>query len=58
MVLISLVLVAQYNSFIKPLIILFTVPMAMIGVLVGLFMTSWAMGFMAMLGILSLGGES
>jgi multidrug efflux pump subunit AcrB len=40
----------------KPLIILFTVPMAMIGVLVGLLVTGWAMGFMAMLGILALAG--
>jgi multidrug efflux pump subunit AcrB len=28
----------------------------MIGVLTGLFLTGWAMGFMAMLGILALGG--
>jgi len=56
MVLIVLVLVTQYNSFLKPLVILFTVPLAMIGVLVGLLITGWAMGFMAMLGVLSLIG--
>jgi predicted lipid-binding transport protein (Tim44 family) len=28
--------------------------MAMIGVLIGLWLTGWAMGFMAMLGVLSL----
>ena len=55
-VLISLVLIAQFNSLLKPLIILFTVPMAMIGVLIGLLVTGWAMGFMAMLGVLSLAG--
>jgi multidrug efflux pump subunit AcrB len=54
--LILLVLVAQYNSLIKPLVILFTVPLAMIGVLVGLWITGWAMGFMVMLGIVSLAG--
>ena len=40
----------------QPAVILFAVPMAMIGVLTGLFGTGWAMGFMAMFGILSLGG--
>jgi len=56
MILIVLVLITQYNSFLKPLVILFTVPLAMIGVLVGLLVTGWAMGFMAMLGVLSLIG--
>ena len=51
-----LVLTVQYNSVVKPAVILFAVPMAMIGVLIGLLVTGWAMGFMAMLGILSLGG--
>ena len=55
-VLMILVLTVQYNSVIKPAVILFAVPMAMIGVLVGLFATGWPMGFMAMLGILALGG--
>jgi len=32
------------------------IPLAMIGVLVGLLITGWAMGFMAMLGVLSLIG--
>ena len=55
-VLVYLVMVAQFRSFIDPLIILFTVPLALIGVLVGLWFTGWAMGFMANLGILSLIG--
>ena len=55
-VLMMLVLTVQYNSVVKPAVILFAVPMAMIGVLIGLLVTGWAMGFMAMLGILSLGG--
>jgi multidrug efflux pump subunit AcrB len=54
--LILVVLVAQYNSLAKPLVIIFTVPLAMIGVLVGLWVTGWAMGFMVMLGIVSLAG--
>ena len=55
-VLITLVLTVQYNQLLKPQIILFTVPMALIGVLVGLLITGWAMGFMAMLGALALSG--
>ena len=55
-VLIMLVLTVQYNQLLKPQIILFAVPMALIGVLVGLLITGWAMGFMAMLGALALSG--
>ena len=55
-VLMFLVLTAQYNSLLKPVIIMAAVPLGMIGVLIGLLVTGWAMGFMAMLGILSLGG--
>jgi multidrug efflux pump subunit AcrB len=40
----------------KPMVILFTVPLALIGVFIGLLVTGWAMGFMANLGILALIG--
>ena len=53
---IVLVLVAQYNSILKPLVILLTLPLALIGSLMGLFLTGWSMGFMATLGIISLFG--
>lgn len=56
LVLMILVLIIQYNSFLKPLVVLITVPLATIGVLLGLWITGWAMGFMAMLGLLALGG--
>jgi multidrug efflux pump subunit AcrB len=55
-VIMFLVLTIQYNSLLKPVIIMAAVPLGMIGVLIGLLITGWAMGFMAMLGILSLGG--
>ncbi len=55
-VLMFLILTIQYNSLLKPVIIMAAVPLGMIGVLIGLLVTGWAMGFMAMLGILSLGG--
>jgi len=54
--LILLVLIAQYNSIIKPLVILSTVPLALIGALLGLYSTGWALGFMPSLGIISLAG--
>jgi multidrug efflux pump subunit AcrB len=53
---ILLLLVAQFNSFRRPLIILFTIPMALIGVNVGLFLLGGDMGFMTFLGIISLAG--
>lgn len=56
MVLMFLILTIQYNSVLKPVIIMAAVPLGLIGVLIGLLLTGWAMGFMAMLGILSLGG--
>ncbi len=54
--LILLVLISQYNSIVKPLIVLLAVPLALIGALLGLFLTGWAMGFMPLLGIVSLAG--
>ncbi|MCZ6659272.1 MAG: efflux RND transporter permease subunit, partial [Gammaproteobacteria bacterium] len=55
-VLMILVLTIQYNSVAKPAVIMAAVPLGMIGVLIGLLVTGWPMGFMAMLGILALGG--
>ena len=55
-VLIFLLLIMQYNQFLKPLIIMLTIPMALIGVLFGLMLTDWALGFMASLGFLALTG--
>ena len=54
--LILLVLIAQYNSVVKPLVVLATVPLALVGALLGLFLSGWAIGFMPSLGIISLAG--
>lgn len=54
--LILLVLISQYNSFLKPFVVLATVPLALIGALLGLYATGWALGFMPALGIVSLAG--
>ena len=53
---IILLLVIQYNGWAKPIIILTTLPLALIGALPGLYFTDNALGFMPQLGILSLFG--
>jgi multidrug efflux pump subunit AcrB len=55
-VLIVMCLVVQYNSFIKTGIVLSTVPLAFAGSFFGLYMTQAPLGFMSMLGLLSLAG--
>jgi multidrug efflux pump subunit AcrB len=51
-----LVVIVLFNSIKKPLIIFLTVPLAIIGVTVGLLFTAQPFGFMALLGFLSLTG--
>lgn len=53
---IVLLLVIQYNGWAKPVVILTTLPLALIGALPGLWLTNNALGFMPQLGILSLFG--
>lgn len=53
---IVLLLVIQYNGWAKPVVILTTLPLALIGALPGLWLTDNALGFMPQLGILSLFG--
>ncbi|MEM1247634.1 MAG: efflux RND transporter permease subunit [Acidobacteriota bacterium] len=54
--LIVFLLVFQFNSLRKPAIILTTVPLAFIGVAVGLLVMRSYFGFMTMLGVISLAG--
>ncbi len=49
-------LVSQFNSFRRPLIILLTIPLGMIGVIAGLLITGSYFGFMTLLGVISLAG--
>lgn len=51
-----LILIALFNNIRQPLIILLTVPLAVIGVTVGLLSTGAEFGFMPILGVLSLTG--
>jgi len=53
---ILLLLVAQFNSIRKPIIILTAIPLGMIGVSIGLFAMNSYFGFMTLLGIISLSG--
>jgi multidrug efflux pump subunit AcrB len=53
---ILLLLVGQFNSVRKPAIILLTIPLGLIGVVLGLLITGHAFGFMALLGVVSLSG--
>lgn len=55
-ILIILVLIIQYNSIIKPIVVLMTVPMGFIGAQIGLWSTGNALGFMPLLGLVSLAG--
>jgi len=56
MVLIYLLLATQFNSLLKPLIIMVTVFLGICGALIGLFVTGNPIGFMAALGFFSLAG--
>ena len=54
--LIVLLLVAQFNSLRKPLIIVLTIPLGLTGVVIGLLVTGQSFGFMTLLGVISLAG--
>lgn len=53
---ILLLLVTQFNSFRRPLIILLTIPLGLVGVTTGLLLTGTSFGFMTLLGLVSLAG--
>ncbi len=51
-----LIVITLFNSLMQPLVIWLTVPLALIGVTVGLLVTDQPFGFMALLGFMSLSG--
>jgi HAE1 family hydrophobic/amphiphilic exporter-1 len=55
-ILIAFILVLQFNSFKQPFIIIFSVPLAFIGVIAGLNLLQMAFSFTAFIGIVSLSG--
>ena len=54
--LVYLVMVAQFRSFVDPLVVLLTVPMGFIGVVVMLFLTGTNLSIMAFMGIIMMVG--
>jgi multidrug efflux pump len=54
--LVYIILMLQFNSFIQPFVILFTLPLAFIGSVIGLLATGQPLSFTAILGIASLIG--
>jgi multidrug efflux pump len=56
LVIIYMVLAAQFESFIHPLVILVTAPLAVLGALLGLFLFGISLNIYSQLGILMLGG--
>lgn len=54
--LIYLILIFQFNSLTQPLLIVISIPLTVIGSVVGLFLLGYPIGFMALLGLVSLAG--
>ncbi|MBD3247751.1 MMPL family transporter [Candidatus Falkowbacteria bacterium] len=54
--LIAGILILQFNSFKQPLIIIFALPLSIIGVIIGLNITGQAFSFLAFIGIVALAG--
>lgn len=55
-ILVFLVMAAQFESFIQPLIIMFSIPLALIGSLIGLWAVGGSVGIMSIIGIIVLTG--
>ncbi|MET0298941.1 MAG: efflux RND transporter permease subunit, partial [Flavitalea sp.] len=55
-VLVYLIMVALYNSFIHPLVVLFSIPMAIIGAFLGLALTNNSLNIFTILGLIMLIG--
>ncbi len=55
-VLVYMVMASQFESLIHPFIIMFTVPMALIGVLIGIFVTGQNLSVPSLIGVITLAG--
>jgi HAE1 family hydrophobic/amphiphilic exporter-1 len=54
--LVYMVMASQFESFMSPFVIMFSVPFAFVGVLLGLWLSKTALGMMSMVGIIILLG--
>ena len=55
-ILVYIVMASQFESFMSPFVIMFSIPFALTGVIIGLTVTGTALGMMAMIGIIILMG--
>ena len=55
-ILVYIVMASQFESFMSPFVIMFSIPFAFVGVLMGLYVTGTPLGAMGMIGILILMG--
>ncbi len=55
-ILVYMVMASQFESLLEPFIIIFTVPMSIIGVSIGLFITGTPLSVMSLIGVLMLAG--
>ena len=55
-ILVYMVMASQFESFMGPFVIMFSIPFALVGVVLGLFFTGTALGVMCMIGIIILLG--
>lgn len=56
LVMVYMIMAAQFESITQPLIILFSVPLSLIGVLASLYVTGTSISVIALLGVIMLGG--
>ncbi len=56
LVLVYMVMASQFESLIHPFVIMFTVPMALIGVIIGIFVTGNSLSVPAIIGVITLAG--
>ena len=55
-ILVYIVMASQFESFMSPFVIMFSIPFAFVGVILGLFVTGTPLGVMGLIGILILMG--
>lgn len=56
LILVYMVMASQFESFLSPFVIMFSIPFALVGVILGLWVTDTPLGVMAMIGIIILLG--
>lgn len=54
--LVYLVMAAQFESFLQPFIVMFTIPLALVGALAGLWAVGGSLGIMSIIGLITLAG--